>query len=127
MRVLGAILAQRRATSALSQLELASNVGASQSLISRIERGTAPLDAFLARKIAQMLGLTMDTLHHLVDTALARTATVVLDVCAEQAHRESWWTDAERVGGHDGLNALIRFTVAAVLMESPAPEVGSRY
>lgn len=123
-RILGAIVAQRRAAVPLSQSELAAQVGASQSLISRLERGSCPLDMFLARKIATALGLTESALLGLVETALERTVVVVLGVCGDAARRESWWTDAEHIGGHDGLSALIMFAVAAVLAASAPPTTG---
>jgi transcriptional regulator with XRE-family HTH domain len=123
-RVLGAILSQRRAAMLLSQSELATRVGTNQGMISRIERGVSPVDMFLARQLVLVLEMTLEGMFRLVEIALARTATVVLGVCGDKAHANSWWVDAEHIGGYAGLDALITFAVAAVLSESTQLHLG---
>jgi transcriptional regulator with XRE-family HTH domain len=109
--VLGTVIAQLRQKQSMTQGGLASALGVSQPVISRIEAGRMQPDAFLYGKIAEAFGMTVEALNKDVKEAMAaakRAAEAVSD-------GEKSWDDLLAVVGMIGLIGLIVFAVAALL------------
>ena len=67
---LGARLSEGRRSSSLSQREVARRVGVSASLISQIETGKVQPSVATLMAIANELGLSIDEMLHIADTAV---------------------------------------------------------
>lgn len=122
--VLGTVIAQLRQQRSWTQGQLASAVGASQPVISRIEAGRVQPDAFLYGKLAETFGMPVEVLNRKVTEAMAaakRAAEAVSDGGKS-------WDDVFAVVGMIGLIGLIIFAVAALLdgagMKIPKPKAG---
>lgn len=115
---LGLVLQQLRGRRALSQKQVAEGVGISQPTLSRIENGTSNCDPLTFRKLAELLGVTVDQLHTQVDQSLQKAKEAVEVTSPGQTGESSWWEAGIAIAGVLGLMGLLAFAVAAALAES---------
>lgn len=97
----------------LSQKELATSLGITQSMLSRIERGDTALDAYYLVRLEQALGLSPQLLDR-----TAREAFRLAQQVAEHTTGWSWEEVLARVG-QPGIAGLAAFVVLLVLSGPP--------
>lgn len=114
--VLGKVIAALRSKRGLSQDAFAVKVGISQPTLSRIERGKSMPDALEQRRIADVLGLSLDQLNAYVDDAYARTRRAA-EGAAGKGQGGSPLGTVLKVAGFVGLAGLVAFAVAAIINE----------
>lgn len=107
----------------MSQIQLATAVGVSQPVISRIEAGKVQPDAFLYGKLATTFGMPVQDLDRRVQEALNATKRA-----AEAVSKGSEsWDEVFSVVGTIGLIGLVGFAVAALVdgghLKFPKPKV----
>src|SRR5262245_27885846 len=110
--VLGAVIERLRRHHSWTQAQLAEKVGASQPVISRIEKGRIQPDAFLYGRLAAAFGLTVQDLQQRVNNAMNATKRAAEAVSPQRAKS---WDDVAGVVGTLGLIGLVFFAVAALL------------
>jgi transcriptional regulator with XRE-family HTH domain len=112
----------------MSQGQLASAAGITQSTLSRMERGQAQPDAFTLKKLAEALGVSVAELTAWVDKALERSRQATIGAIGDKPKPTSkpWWQEALKVAGAAGLAGLVAFAVSAALDNpSKAPRTRS--
>ena len=67
---LGKIVIHVRKERGLTQPEFATQIGITQSALSRLERGLITPDALVFRRLAQVIGKTPDKLYSIIDKAI---------------------------------------------------------
>lgn len=120
--VLGRVVASLRERRGMSQAELASAVGMTQSTLSRMERGQAQPDAFTFRRLAEALGVTVAELSSYVDRALRRSEQATRGAIGKPEKSKPWWQSAITVAGAAGLAGLVAFAVAAAMDDTKKPK-----
>lgn len=112
--VLGQVIAQlRKQHGDLTQAQLATRLGISQSALSKIEAGKRP-DAFLYGRIAKAFDLDVQELDRRVQEAMKRA-----QAAAEAATRQKTgasWGEMVAIAGFLG---LVVFAVSAMMGENP--------
>jgi transcriptional regulator with XRE-family HTH domain len=121
----GKVILNLRERRGWTQTELATRVGITQSMLSRLESGKAQVGFYETSRLAQSFGLTTDQLNRQVQNALNRAQKAADSAAPEASSEGPWWHGALKVAGLAGLAALVVFAVAAALNDdeqNPTPE-----
>jgi DNA-binding XRE family transcriptional regulator len=113
---LGRMVAFHRKKMGWNQGKLAEQVNATQSTISRVERGEVLPDALLFRDLAKAFGTTTEDLYKTMDV-VSEKAKELAKIVSRDAPKKSgdWWGVALAVVGTVGMIALIGAAVAALM------------
>ena len=114
--VLGTVVARLRQQRSWTQSQLATSVGLSQPVISRIEAGKVQPDAFVYGKLAAAFGLSVEALDRQVHEAMAATKRAAEAV----SDGDKSWDEVLGLVGMLGLVGLVIFAVAALVDEGGA-------
>ena len=113
--VLGKVIARLREEQRMTQTDLAREVGAPQSRISRIEAGTIP-DALTLQRIAVSLDVTTDRLHAWTVEGVENARKAARTV-APGPDNGAWVRSLLGAVGVAALAGLAVFAVAAIFAE----------
>ncbi len=117
---LGKVIAHLRESRGMSQEELALAAGLTQPTLSRFERGGSQPDALALRRLAGVLGVTVDEIHQLVEAAIERAERLAAAATQKTVTSDGWWATTVKVLGVVGVVMLVGVAVAAVFGGSKA-------
>ncbi len=119
---LGQVIRALREQQQLSQSELASICGLTQSTFSRIEAGSSLPDPQTYRRLAERLGYTGDQLNALVQNVMGYAQKGALGMFGKPKKKDTpWWQDPFSLGAL-ALGGLIAAAIAVVLSKEKDTE-----
>ncbi len=113
----GRVLAVLRHKWGMSQHQLAQRIGATQSTLSRAEKGTSQLEAFQQLQFAELCGLDVVQLTEAYAEVFKRAGRLLVQLLPG-CYEATVWSKALELGSEEDLQSLFHYVAHGVLGEA---------